>query len=264
MDMKRNSRWFLAALTAVASLVGFFLRRKQLVDELLPDGSLAPGSSQHIALGILTAIVVVALILFLLPLEKKRSYRELFSPAAVPNFLQILCALGLIAGNVVLWSGGSVATGSASTISRALTAMLPPLGLLSALCIAAFALLRLAEKKPTPVLYMVASVYLVVRLFVRFQMWNIDPSIHDYCYQLLAAICTMLGLFQLAGFCFDRGKRRIGLFWTLLATYFSSISLADALHSGALDESLIIGALLLSMAVSSAQLLFAVRNPEEA
>ena len=103
---------------------------------------------------------------------------------------------------------------------------------------------------------MIASVYLVVRLIVCFQEWNIDPSVHDYCFQLLAAICCMLAAFQLAGFSFDKGKRRMSLFWSLSAVVFCGISAADMLLRGAADGILVNFALLLSMSVSSAQLLF--------
>lgn len=266
MTKKFHPQGFLLALTGFAAVAGFLLRSAQLAKELLSDGSLAAGAKLHIVLGALTFVLLAGLIGLLFPLEKKTSYRELFSPAAAPNLLQILCSVGLIAGNLVLWSGGNTSVGAVPlpVISRVLSALLPPLGLLSALCVAAFAMLRLCGKKPSALLYMIASIYLVVRLFVRFQSWNTDPSIYDYGFQLLAAICCMLGMFQLGGFCFDRGKRRITLFWTLLATVFCAITVADTVHTGALDEGLINASLLLFMAVSSGQLLFAAPDGTQA
>ena len=139
----------------------------------------------------------------------------------------------------------------------ALAALLPPLGVVSALCFIVFAVLRMMHKKPSPLLFMVASLYLIVRLIVCFQVWNTDPSIHDYAFQLLAAICCMLGCFQLAGFSFDRGHLRMCLFWTLGATAFCAFTVADTLHAGVLSNLLINAAFLVAMATCSACLLFA-------
>lgn len=250
----------LGLLVLLGSIVGFFVRRAQLAGELLPDGSLAAGSYLHIVLTVLTLLLLAAMFALLLPLKRYTDYRVFFTEAPAPNALQIGVAVGLVWGNVILWARGREPATALATqspvVSEALSAILAPLGLLSAVCIAAFALLRVAEKKPSALLYMVGSIYLVVRLIVYFQEWNTDPSIHDYCFQLLAAICSMLSFFQLAGFSLDRGKRRICLFWCLSAVFFCSITAADTMAHGALDEFLINGALLVSLAVNSVQLLF--------
>ncbi len=258
--------WWLVGLTAAASLAGFILRHQQLQTELLEDGSLAPGSSLHTVLAVIAIITVAGLIGLLLPLEKKERIADHFTSSLLPNVLQIVSAVMLIAGNILLWTEGhqpvTALAMRSPAVSDALASFLPPLGILSAVCIAAFAVCRLTNRKPSPLLYMVASIYLVVRLIVCFQEWNIDPSIHDYCYQLLAVICCMLATFQLAGFSFDKGKRRMTLFWTLSSVVFCSISSADMLLRGSLDDALINFALLLTMAVSSAQLLFVRKVPE--
>ena len=266
--MKKSTlpQLLLLIVTLLGSLIGFFVRRAQLANELLSDGSLAPGSYLHIVLTVLTFVLLAAFFALLLPLRRLTGYRAIFTAAPLLNGLQLVAAVGLVCGNVLLWIQGREPTTALATqspvVSGALSAMLAPLGLLSAVCIAAFALLRLSGKKPSALLYMLASVYLVVRLIVCFQEWNTDPSIHDYCFQLLAAICAMLSFFQLAGFCLNRGKRRISLFWCLNAIVFCSITVADTLAHGAMDELLVNASLLLSIAVSSVQLLFP-RGPEE-
>lgn len=266
-----HPQWLAVAVTLALSVAGFFVRRSQLLFEIQPDGSLAAGSHLHIVLLILTMMLVAVLIALLLPLRRYASCSRFFTGAFLPNALQLLCAIALMAGNFLLWLRGadsvlSYATQS-PTVTRVLTMLLPPLGMLSAVCIGLFAVLRISGRKPSALLYMTASIYLVVRLIVCFQSWNTDPSIHDYCFQLLAAICTMLAMFQLAGFCFDRGKRRIALFWSLLAVAFCSITAADMLVHGNTEQGVINAALLLSMAVSSFQLLFPSGKeevPEEA
>lgn len=268
--MRKLSRWLLLALTFCVAVAGFLIRRQQLAAELMPDGSLAEGSSLHLLLAALAGVLFVGLVAFLYPQPKKISWQQVFPTAAVPNLLLLVSAIGLIAGNVLLWRSGSADSAAVVTqspeVSRALSMLLPPLGVVSAVCFAIFAVVRMAGKKPTPLLFMIASLYLIIRLIVCFQVWNTDPSIHDYAFQLLAAICCMLGCFQLAGFSFDRGHLRMCLFWTLGATAFCAFTVADTLHSGALSNVLINGAFLLAMATCSACLLFTdgpLPQPEE-
>lgn len=255
-----QTQWCLVALTLFVSVAGAILRGRQLLYELQPDGSLAAGSSMHIVLTILSGVWLAGAIALLLPLAKKTQWSECFRPSVVPNLLQLVAAGVLVLGNILLWiEGRQPATAFATqspAVSKALAAMLPPLGILSAVCIGAYAIFCLRGKRPSPLLYMIASIYLVVRLIVCFQEWNIDPSVHDYAFQLLAAICCMLAAFQLAGFSFDHGKRRMTLFWSLSAVVFCSFTVADTLIGGVAHEALINFGLLLSLGVSSGQLLF--------
>lgn len=255
-----QTQWYLVALTLIVSVPGAILRGRQLLYELQPDGSLAVGSSMHIVLALLCGVWLAGVIALLLPLAKKTQWAECFRVSVVPNLFQLSAAGLLIVGNILLWIEGRQPTTAFATqspaVSEALSAILPPLGILSAVCIGAFAVFCLRGKRPSPLLYMIASIYLVVRLIVCFQEWNIDPSVHDYAFRLLAAICCMLATFQLAGFSFDRGKRRMTLFWSLSAVVFCSITAADALIGGAAHEALIHFGLLLSLGVSSGQLLF--------
>ena len=257
--MKKLSRWFVLALTFCVAVAGFLIRRQQLAAELLPDGSLADGSILHILLAVLTGVLFVGLVAFLYPLPKKESWQQVFSAGVVPNLLLIVSAGGLIVGNIILLGSGKDPVGTAVTqapaFSRTLVTLLPPLGIVCALCFVIFAILRVMDKKPSPLLFMIASLYLIIRLIVRFQVWNTDPSIHDYAFQLLAAICCMLGCFQLAGFSFDRGHLRMCLFWTLSACAFCAVTAADALRAGELSDILVNASLLLAMATCSVSLL---------
>ncbi len=255
--MKKLSRWLVLALTFCVAIAGFLIRRQQLAAELMSDGSLAEGSSLHILLTVLSGILFVGLIAFLFPLPKKESWKHVFPAALVPNLLLLVSAVGLTAGNLILWRSGSAAAvvTQSPEVSNALAMLLPPLGVVSAICFAAFAILRILDRKPSPLLFMIASIYLIVRLIVCFQVWNTDPSIHDYAFQLLAAICCMLGCFQLAGFSFERGHLRMSLFWTLSAAAFCAFTVADTLRAGTLSDILVNASLLLAMATCSACLL---------
>lgn len=275
---QRTVLWSLLLTALFSSVIGGCLRALQLLQELNADGSLAQGSFLHYVLAGLTAVFLLTAALLTCALTKQRGTDDYFVNAApeftrgrlhtelLPHAFQLLAAALLLLGSILLWRQGVQPLNSYATQSpyaaRVMAALLPPLGAVAACCIGAFALHCLQARRSTPLLYMTASLYLILRLIVCFQEWNADPSIHDYCFKLLAAICDMLAAFQLAGFGFDRGRRRITLFWTLGAVFFGALTIPDALNDP--PELCIAAALLLSMLTSSVQLLFGeVRRTEE-
>lgn len=253
-----NSQGLLLFLTLAAALSGALLRRYQLANELLSDGTLVPGSKMHIVLLVLLLLFAAAAIALLRPLRRKRSWQEVFPAKRPLNLAQIVCALALFAGNLFVLTGGTAtAQPVASGFSVVLAKLLPWLALLAAGCMAAFAGMRMSGQKPSALLYMAVSVYLVVRLILHFQSWNTDPSIHDYGFRLLAAIFCMLGTYQLAGFCLDQGRRRMTAFWTLCAVVCSAIGFTDAVFAADAGEALVSAALCGFMFINSIQVLFA-------
>lgn len=271
--MKKAFRpqWFLIALTLIAALVGVLVRSSQLKTELLPEGRLAAGASLHIVLLVLTLVTIGGFIGLLLPLKNQKIGKAVFSSNPICGLILFLSAACLLVANGIFWLRGPKQEAMIMTQSPKLSAflsrLLPPLGILAAICIAAFAVVCLLKKTPSPSLYMVVSLYLTIRLIICFQAWNADPSIHDYAFQLLAAICAMLASLQLAGFGFDMGRRRLTLFWCLCTVVFCSISLPDAFLRNTVDEFLTVLSLLMFGAVNGAQLLFcqeaAPELPEE-
>lgn len=265
--MKRSLRlrWPIFFLTLVACVAGFFLRRAQL-EAMQDNGAPASGSTAHIYLLILVVVTAAALALLIYPLQRQKSWRSVYAYRPLLYFIHLPGVVGLLIGNLVLLIAGQpdvAATATAPAISRVLGQLLAPMGLLSALCMAAFGYFCLRQKRPHPLLFIAGTLYLVVRLIVCFQLWNTDPWIHDYCYQHLAAVCCMISVIQLAGFSFDRGKRRITLFWLLLGVLFSAISVADHLRSGNSLDNLTNLSLLLLLAGCAMQLLFCDLRPEK-
>ena len=258
MKKLMNSQGLLLVLTALMAFLASVLRRYQLGNELLNDGTLLPGSKMQVILPILLALYAAVLIVLLRPLRKKRSWQEVFPPMPILNGIQIFCALLLFIGNIfTLVKPSDSAQQLVSAFSVVLTRIRPWMGFAAALCMAAFAGMRMSRQKPTPVLYMVVSIYLVVRLILSFQSWNTDPSIHDYALRLLAAICCMLGTYQLAGFCLDVGRRRMTAFWTLCATVFSAVGFVDSVFHGDTGEAFVSLGMCIFMLVSSIQVLYA-------
>lgn len=248
-------------------LVCCALRYYQRSTELLADGSLAEGAFLHRVLPIVSVCFAVGVVILFWNLERHASHAKLLHGRPL-MFALLGAAAVLLVGNVLLWVGGTDSTGqyaaTSPALSEFLTKLLPPLGIAAAVCIGVYACKCIRNEKPSALLYMCASLYLVVRLIVRFQAWNTDPSIHDYCYALLAAICTMLAAFHFAGFCLDCGKRRMTLFWQVCSVHFCCITLADAVYTDDTSELLILAALLLINAFNATELLLAPDTPEEA
>ena len=176
----------------------------------------------------------------------------------MPIIPLVAAAVLLFANLIIVFKGITPASAyatSAPEFSNFLNRLMPPLGIVAAVCIALFSYKCFVGQKPSAVLCMLISVYLVIRLIVSFQAWNTDPSIHDYCFALLANICAMLATCHVAGFSFDKGKSRISLFWIVTALFFCSITLADSLHDADLGELFVHIALILMLSFNLDQLL---------
>ena len=164
-----NSQGVLLVSTVLMAALAALLRRYQLGKELLNDGTLLPGSKMQVILPILLALYAAAVIVLLRPLRKKRSWQEVFPPMPLLNGVQIFCALLLFVGNIsTLTKPAGSAQQLVSAFSVVLTRIRPWMGFAAALCMAAFAGMRMSRQKPTVVLYIAVSVYLVVRLILSF------------------------------------------------------------------------------------------------
>lgn len=206
---------------------GAFCRGYQLSRELLLDGGLVEGAYMHRVLLILAITFCGGFAFLSTGLQKITTHKEGFSTGSLPALIQIIAGVLLIAGNALelLFPGDPFPTYTA--VSDAMIRYLPWLGIVGGALVIVFALQCGSGKTPSPALYMLTSLYLVVRLIVCFQEWNMDPSAHDYAYKLLAAICAMLGCFHVGGFAFGKGKRRLTVFWCLCAAFFAAVSMPD-------------------------------------
>ncbi len=243
-------------------LGGAFCRWHQLKNELLFDGSLAEGAIMQRVLPILALTFVAGFSFIVYGLKNIPRHKDCFPPA-LTFAVTLPAGLLLLISNVLRVLMGVEPTVAYTEVSAVLTNVLPYLGILAGICIMLFSFIAKSSKTPSPLLFMVVSIYLVVRLIVCFQEWNMDPSIHDYAYKLLAAIFTMLGCFQISGFGFGKGKRRITILWCLCAAFFSAISLPDYLTRD-LTEALNTISFLLLTGTFALFLLYAPDPPEEA
>ncbi len=242
-------------------LGGAACRWYQLKHELLFDGSLTEGAFIHRVLLLLSLCFFVGFCLVIHGLKNIPRHRDCF-PNKATLWATLPAGLFLIAGNALRILLGTDTASAYTEVSVVLMQILPYFGIFAGLCILLFGVVSGLGKTPSPLLFMAVSIYLVVRLIVCFQDWNMDPSIHDYAYKLLAVIFTMLGCFQIAGFGFDKGKRRITALWCLCAGFFCAISLPDHLAQDPV-EAVITVAFLLLTTLLALLLLYAPDPPEE-
>lgn len=73
----------------------------------------------------------------------------------------------------------------------------------------------------------IITIALVADLFCRFRHWSSDPLLEDYCFQLLAHVFSMLAAYYLMGFPMGKGKRRLCIFYSMIAAFFGLICLGD-------------------------------------
>ena len=240
---------------------GYFFRNYQLNKELLYDGSLISGAFAHKILLVLAVSFVLAYACIFYFTKPQKTFRGCFSCSPLSCGAQLLAGLGLVAGNVLGVQNNDVFLPVYSQVSLFLSNSLCYWGVLAGVCVLIFAIRSYQDRQPSPVLYMFVSLYLVIRLIVNFQTWNTDPSIHDYAYTLLFAISAMLGCFQVAGFSFDKGGRRITGFWCVCSVFFGAVSAPDAMGNTA--SMLTHVALVLLSLIMALEMVFAKEEEEE-
>ena len=67
------------------------------------------------------------------------------------------------------------------------------------------------------------------QLMLTYQIHAGNPVLLDYAYLLLALISTVLGLYFMTSFAFEKGRPALFLWTSLLAVYFSCISVVNSL-----------------------------------
>lgn len=202
-------------LTVAAAALAYWLRLRQLDTMYDEAGLVIAGSGQ----GLLTWLCIVMTALFGV---YALFLRPRTTASALASRLPAVLAVSLLAG-------AGLAAGSAATILRLsdrFELLLGAFGLISALCWIVTALDRFRGRSIPAPLFMVPALYFSVTLIYNFRQWSQDPMILDYCFDLLALICVMCASFHLGGFCFDKGRRRICVFFCCCGVVFCAASMA--------------------------------------
>ena len=219
------------------SLLGFLLRVLQLKYAFDEQGLMVGGNGSVTVLAVLSAIVVLVVALFCRELESRPIYIEAFSDGILELLLTMTGAIFLLLGSAIQIARKDMVEGA--------------LGVVAALCMAGVGTGRFRDRPAPLTMHIYPFLYLVCKLIIDFKRWSIDPAILDYCFSLLAMICAMCATYHINGFCFDKGRRRITVFWCLCGVFFCGVTLAD----GGVDNWLVNGGLGIWLFVNAWQLL---------
>ena len=215
MKMK-FTRTYMIIATVLLALAAFFLRLSQLAFAFDENGMVT--GKGIVFFTVVTVLAVAAFALYSRSLKGRKKYNAIAGQGLTEFALGGIAAVLMAAAGVVLFlnpaqqgdrlvAGGSILTG---------------------LCWAMTALTHRAGKKAHAALFMVPAAFYVVDLVCRFRFWTRDPIIIDYCYDLFALISLMCATFHLGGFCFEKGARRLTVFFGLCGVFFSAAALVQA------------------------------------
>jgi hypothetical protein len=118
---------------------------------------------------------------------------------------------------------GFRATGNPSTIYSVVMILLSMAAALG-LCLAAVARLR-GNKQPFWA-YLIACLFLGLRLFDRCRGWSEVPQTGLYLFPFLASVCLLLAFFYISAMQVDLPNRRMSLFFSLISIYLCIVCLA--------------------------------------
>lgn len=200
----------------ILALAAFFLRLSQL-SFAFDENGMATGKG-IVFFSVITVLVVVAFALYSRSLKGRKKYSAIAGTGLVEMALGAAAAFLMIVAGIVLFlnpvqqGDKLVAVGS----------------ILAGICWGVTTAGRFFGKKISPLLFMIPAAFYVVDLVCRFRFWTRDPIIIDYCYDLFALISIMCATFHLGGFCFDKGARRLTVFFCLCGIFFSAAAMVKA------------------------------------
>ncbi len=236
----------LPSLAVGGGIVGLLLRRWELATAFEADtGLVTPNMPSTWALIIWSALLAAAFIL--LCRGKHRSfaggYDAAFSAKGNTVYItaMVLAAFLLLASAVLNYMGIPAAYAEAVAAVQAGNAQTTPLfavlprAILGALAaVAFFCVLSTGrnnyrgEGKGKFSFPLLAPAYMgCIWLIAAYQVRAGDPVRQDYIYELFAIISSLLGLYFMAGFSFERAKVFRSSLFSLLGVYFSLVTLAD-------------------------------------
>lgn len=202
-------------VTVILAVAAFFLRKSQLKTAFDEIGVI-PGSGRALVWIAIAVVILFAGYSYFLRGRKKYS-------AISSRWLPLMGASCAAAALLLV---GSILRLGAPMEKSALVIAIG--GIVAAGCWVGTALSRYQAKQAHGALFLLPAVFYVVDLVLQFRLWTRDPVILDYCFDLLALICTMCALFHLSGFSFDQGHRRITVFFVLCGVFFNAAAMAGA------------------------------------
>jgi len=195
-------------VTVLAAIAAYFLRLNQL--ENLNDGA---------GKGPLTWLCVAMVILFAVYawlLRPRKKQQALSSRDPLVLVCTVAAAVGMVLGCVAM----------IRELENDYDLLVAAGGMITAICWVVVALDRYRGRTLPALLFMIPTLFYAIRLILDFRNWSRDPMILDYCFDLLVLICIMCATFHLGGFCFDKGGRRLSVFYCCCGIVFGAAAIA--------------------------------------
>ncbi|MEG2097078.1 MAG: hypothetical protein RRY65_02815 [Pseudoflavonifractor sp.] len=226
-------------------IAGFFLRRWELHSAFEAETGLAiPGAPATLALILLS--FGMAAVFFLLVRGQHRAFSGGYDQAFAAKGNTVYLLAMLLSALLLLTAGLSLAVAAVGQVSaqlavpsdqsrlQSLLAAFPQL-LLALLCLGACCGVALTGKhhyrgdagEKYSFSLLLPAYMACLWLICAYQVRAGDPVQLDYIYELLAIIFALLAFYFTAGFSFEHGKVSRTVFFSLLAVYFSFVTLAD-------------------------------------
>ena len=236
----------LPSLAVGGGIVGLLLRRWELATAFEADtGLVTPNMPSTWAMILWSAVLAAAFILLCRGKHRpfKSGYDAAFAAKGNTVYVtaMVLAAFLLLASAVLNYMGIPAAYAEAVAAVRAGNAQTTPLfavlprAILGALAaVSFFCVLSTGrnnyrgEGKGKFSFPLLAPAYMgCIWLIAAYQVRAGDPVRQDYIYELFAIISSLLGLYFMAGFSFERAKVFRSSLFSLLGVYFSLVTLAD-------------------------------------
>lgn len=220
---------FLPALAVAGGAVGFGLRKLELSTAFDVDTGLhIAGSSATTTLVVLTVLMFG--LLFFLSQGERRRFRGSFDDAFIAEENTLYATTGVLSAFLLACAGVALIwyfiKGYDSSVTKLMLAFLC---LVSCPCVMATVKNNFKGERQGKYNFtlLVPAYTCCMWLVAAYQDRAADPVILDYVYELLAIIAILLSLYHLASFSFERGSVHRTTFFSLMAVYFSMVTLAD-------------------------------------
>ena len=202
--------------TILTAAVACVLRGNQLLTAYDETGRVIVGAEKGPLTWLSVAVVIVSAV-YSFYLRPRKKYHAIADRSPALLGLTLLAAAAMVLASVTM----------ALELEQMCDLLLATGGLVAAICWVVVGLDRVRGRKSPAALFMVPALFYAVELSCNFRNWSLDPQILDYCFELLALICVMCATFHLGGFCFDKGGRRITVFFCFCGIFFSAASLGE-------------------------------------
>ena len=217
-----------AAMMLVLGIGAMVLRNMLYAVAVDVKGLLLRNHPLEIAVVLLTAAVLAMIVLLVRRLENTGDYGDY-------HWVGLLGAFG----NAAAGAGILVTVLTAvPEMDNYLESLWRILGLGAAVCLGLAGIARGLGKRPFFLLHVMASLFLMLHIVTRYQLWSSQPQMQDYVFALLGAMALLFFGFYTAAMEAGCGSRRMTTGMGLAAIYLCTAELArsscPALYLGGL------------------------------